>query len=167
MKEINLGQTDCSKEDGHCGPLRSPKDLVYLCFARDLLPQPSSRPLSNNSIPIRSTCDLERRPIPSTISKWRAVVVNISVQLLFESLHQDLSFDKVLAAISTFLVHLHIWAVAIQFATLLQTKQTLLCAKLCCMFLILAASFISNARLACGPLSRWGGCDLAEAPLPS
>ena len=161
MKEINLDQTDCFREDGHCGPLRFPEDLVYLCFMRDLLPQPSSHPLSNDYIPIHSTCDFEQHFIPSTISKLRVIVVNISIRLPFGVVAPRPQCWQGVGSHIHLLVHLHIWAVVIQFATLLQIKQTLLCAKLCYMFLILAASFMLNARSACEPLSRWERCDLS------
>lgn len=93
------------------------------------------------------------------------LIIGIS-KLLFDQSHSDLGVEKLLMAVSTLLVHLHVWAVIIQFTTLLQTKQTPLCAKLYCTFLISVASVMLNARSACRPLSRWGGDDLAEARFP-
>ena len=80
--------------------------------------------------------DLERRPIRSTSTERRAFVVQIFVQLLLEQLHQGTSIDTVSAATSTLSVQLDIWTVFIEWAILLQTKQTALCAKLHRMFFV-------------------------------
>jgi hypothetical protein len=76
-------------------------------------------------------------------------VVNVFVQVLFEQLDQALSVDKVSAAVSALVVELHIRAAVIQFATLLQPKQTPLCTKLCGMLMMLAALNMLGSLLAC------------------
>lgn len=101
----------------------------------------------------------------TSVNDTLPLIIGIS-KLLFDQSHSDLGVEKLLTAISTLLVHLHIRAVIIQFTTLLQTKQAPQCAKLYCIFLISGASVMLNARSACRPLSRWGGDDLAEARFP-
>jgi hypothetical protein len=139
MQEIDFGKINCSKENRDRRPLRFSKDVVDVSLMGHFLPQARGGSLSDYGITVNSTSDLKWRPVRPAVTEWRAVVVEVFIELTLEEIYQMPCSDKVPIAISASSVQCYIWAVSVQGSTPLETKQTPLCAKRHHMVLTLAS----------------------------
>lgn len=87
MQEINFCKIDCSKENRNRRALRFSKDVVDVSLTRHLLPEARGHSLSDYSVTVCSTSDLEGRPICTAATERRAIMVEVFIQLTLEEMY--------------------------------------------------------------------------------
>jgi hypothetical protein len=130
VQEVDFGQVDCSKENWNRRSLCALKDTINVRFARHYLPTSRRGRFTDNSVPVRGTCDFERGTVTPAKSHRSEIMIQIPVKLLLDYLHQSPRIDRVSVAISARAVERGVRTARIQCATLLQTQKAPLRAKL-------------------------------------
>lgn len=81
VEKVDVCHIDSPKEHRNRRSLHPLEDPVNLHLPRDLLPDPRRCALSEDGVPVRRTCNLERRSIGSAAAHGPAVVVRVPIKL--------------------------------------------------------------------------------------